>query len=98
MSVNTLPPDEPMLFAASAATSVPSFVVVVGGNSGRVRKREVNVTKLKAKVHWGTLPIASFSVAATNGVADAPTIVAVVAAMIDGEPKTADAHPTRQPL
>jgi hypothetical protein len=66
-------------------------------NNGRVRKRDVNATMLKAKVHCGTLPIVSFNDTATKGVAAAPIIVAVVAAVIDGEPNTAAAHPTRQP-
>ena len=66
-------------------------------NNGRVRKRDVNVTMLKAIVHCGTFPMVSFNDDATKGVAAAPTIVAVVAAMIDGAPNTAAAHPTRQP-
>jgi hypothetical protein len=80
---------------------IPSSMIYGDGdgatNDGRVRKRDVNVTMLKAIVHCGTLPIVSFNDDATKGVTAAPTIVAVVAAMIDGDPNTAAAHPTRQP-
>ena len=82
----------------STTTIIPSSMCGDGAtNNGRVRKRDVNETMLKAIVHCGTLPIVSFNDDATKGVAAAPTIVAVVAAMIDGAPNTAAAHPTRQP-
>ena len=69
------------------------------------------VTKLKASVHWGTVPIAGLSAAATKGDAAPPmSVVAsplVIASMQCGysrdctgigDIKTATAHPTRQPL
>ena len=69
-----------------------------GASNGRVFRIEVSATKLNAKVHCGTVPMASLRDKATNGVAAAPTTVAVVAAIMEEEPKTAAAHPTKHPL
>ncbi len=83
--------------AAVVATSVVVAASSAGGSNGLVRNSDVKVTILNAKVHRGILEH-SFNEAATKGVAAAPMIVEVVATKTLAGPKTAAAHPTRQPL